>query len=237
MSIDIVLDALDTAETNINSNITNCIKFLDTKQNMIMDGDFTKIIYSDDMVTMNGLYFACPLTLKTTEQYTQILQNPLRSQSDGQLCKKSDKVVDLENANKQNKLYSMENKNIIWFYPYHNQNEHIIRVLSNLEKIILEEYMRYVYGIKVPTPPGLTNKHKPRKTPIYSLHNQLLSGNMKYYNKNTYPNNRRSNGSLHTECEKPMNKLSKMYVIKISGIWESSEHVGITYKLLETMRY
>ena len=34
------------------------IFFLDSKKNIIMDGKFTKIIYSDDFLTTNGLYIS-----------------------------------------------------------------------------------------------------------------------------------------------------------------------------------
>lgn len=234
MNIDIVLDALDT---NINSNITNYIKFLDTKQNMIMDGDFTKIIYSDEMVTMNGLYFTCPLILKTNDQYTKILQNPLRNHDDG--SKRNEKLTNIDNTDtlKQNKIYSMENKNVIWFYPYHSQNENIISLFSELEKTILDEYIRHVYGIKLLSPPGFINTNKSIKTPIYSLHNQLLSGNVKYYSKNGLLTSRGSSNNLSTDADKSYRlNFKKVYIIKISGIWETSDHVGITYKLLETTK-
>ena len=37
---------------------------LDTKRNMIMEGNFTKIIYSDDCFTSNGLYLSFPVQLQ-----------------------------------------------------------------------------------------------------------------------------------------------------------------------------
>lgn len=37
--------------------------FLDKKQNIIMEGFFTKIIFSNDFVTMNGLFFDFPVKI------------------------------------------------------------------------------------------------------------------------------------------------------------------------------
>ena len=37
------------------------VYFLDKKTNIIMDGNFTKILYSNDCFTMNGLYILFPI--------------------------------------------------------------------------------------------------------------------------------------------------------------------------------
>lgn len=39
------------------------ISFLETKKNMIIDGYFTKIIYTDSTISLNGLYLLCPIDL------------------------------------------------------------------------------------------------------------------------------------------------------------------------------
>jgi hypothetical protein len=43
----------------LNSYSKNGFHFLDTKQNMIMDGVFTKLIYVDAHFTMNSVFLAC----------------------------------------------------------------------------------------------------------------------------------------------------------------------------------
>ena len=45
-------------------NIFNC----DTKENIIMDGKFTKLLYSNELFTMNGLYFSFPIENITIEK-------------------------------------------------------------------------------------------------------------------------------------------------------------------------
>ena len=37
--------------------------FLDTKKNMIMDGNFTKLLYSNELFVMNGLYLLFPIEI------------------------------------------------------------------------------------------------------------------------------------------------------------------------------
>jgi hypothetical protein len=46
-----------------NFNKSN-IQFLETKQNMLFDGLFTKINYCDDFMVMNGLYLDLPVSNK-----------------------------------------------------------------------------------------------------------------------------------------------------------------------------
>ena len=81
-----------------------------------------------------------------------------------------------------------------------------------MEKQILDYYKEY---------------YNSKKTPVYSLHNQLYSGNTKVYKS-------------FTTGEFPgppgLTPLSKKYVIKISGVWETERNIGITYKFLEFKR-
>ena len=59
---------------NISIDIENIvlpnIYFLDKKRNIIMDGNFTKIIYSNDWFTMNGLYILFPIEVISIEKYS-----------------------------------------------------------------------------------------------------------------------------------------------------------------------
>ena len=54
-------------------NMFNCenIQYLDTKKNIIMDGNFTKIIYSDNNITLNGLYIHCPFIIERIDNTVQ----------------------------------------------------------------------------------------------------------------------------------------------------------------------
>ena len=44
--------------------IPEYIYYLDSKNNMLMDGIFTKVIYTNEWFTMNGLYINLPIEIK-----------------------------------------------------------------------------------------------------------------------------------------------------------------------------
>ena len=50
-----------------NINIEN-IHFLDPKKNIIIDGNFTKILYADDDVSINGIYILCPIVFNKDDK-------------------------------------------------------------------------------------------------------------------------------------------------------------------------
>ena len=120
------------------------INFLDTKENMITNGHFTKIIYSNSVFSMNGLYFFFPIDIKEIN---------------------------------------------------HNNNK-IIRYLSDIESSLLRLYD--------------TGKNKIHK-PIFNQ--QLRSGYVKIHTKGV------------------LNKNSK-FIVKLSGLWENNNEIGITYKII-----
>ena len=47
------------------------IQYLDTKKNIIMNGNFTKIIYSDNNITLNGIYIHCPFSIEQLDNNIQ----------------------------------------------------------------------------------------------------------------------------------------------------------------------
>jgi len=141
-----------------NFTVSN-ISFLEKKVNMIMDGFFVKLYYSDDCMTMNGVFIEIP-----------IVTIPIFSP-----------------------------KNILQFNPIINKDW--IHKLSIIEKQLIQYYM-FFFGIS-------------HKNPIYSLKQQLQNGYIKYYT------------SIRS------NKMNSLFYIKISGIWETTNEIGITYKIIE----
>jgi hypothetical protein len=148
------------------------LRFLDKKRNLIMEGDFVKLVYSDECTAINSLFFVSPLKFKQAAV-----------------------VQDAE-------------KSTIWFAPYDPHNQTIIQRLIRYEQVLLEEYQSQM----------MCNKN-----PMHLLKNQLLSGTTKLYR------HRRSvtdaAAAPRTTCE---------ILVKISGVWESNENFGITYKFMET---
>jgi len=147
------------------------IQFLDKKRNIVMTGDFTKILYSDEHVSLNGIFIECPLTTQILNKY--------------------------------------QNKNTIWFQPYSLNNVNVVKTFCQIERKIIEYYKNYT---------------RCKKTPSYVLYNQLYSGNTKIY---------RDLSDESMKSRQDITNSNIKYIIKISGLWESEDTFGITYKFLE----
>lgn len=136
-----------------NFNIINLF-FLDKKRNIVMNGSFTKIMYSVRDVSFLGMFFDFPI--------------------DGSIM--------------GSKYYN---------FNIHENIETITRII-NIEKQILD-YYKTINEID--------------KNSVYVLKNNISQGHLKVYTKKEMKN--------------------KKYVLKISGVWETTNEIGITYKLLE----
>lgn len=142
--------------------------FLETKKNIIMDGNFTKLIFSNDFFVMNGIYLLFPID--------------------------------------HNGYEKIMNKTQIRFNPFQQYNQTLINDFSKLEKSILEYYkQRRMCNCKI----------------VPLLQKQMLIGFMK-------TNKEYKNQFLINE-----NNKNTQYVLKISGIWETQDEIGLTYKLFE----
>lgn len=100
--------------------------------------------------------------------------------------------------------------NTIEFNPFTEYNYKIISLLYNIENNILNKYNNSNSTTK-------TTKKK------LILSSQLQTGFMKIYKDNSNSN---SNSNI-------TNNINNKLVIKISGIWDTQELCGITYKLYE----
>lgn len=144
------------------------IFFLETKKNIIMDGNFTKLIFSNEFFIMNGIYILFPIDHNGSEK--------------------------------------IMNKTQIRFNPYQQYNQTLINEFSKLEKSILEYYKQCrMCNCKI----------------VPLLQKQMMIGFMK-------TNKEYKNQFLINE-----NNKNILYVLKISGIWETQDEIGLTYKLFE----
>lgn len=146
-------------------NIFNLF-FLEKKQNIIMDGTFTKFIYSNQHFILNSLYLYFPIEIKYLEK------TPI--------------------------------KNTIRFHPTCDKNIQLINELSKIEFHIIEYYK---------------SLYQCTKATICLLSKQLYNGSLKVYSE-SHPSSFSKNYTTN-------------YIIKISGVWETHDEVGITYKLIE----
>jgi hypothetical protein len=140
------------------------IQYLDTKKNIIMEGNFTKIIYSDENITINGLYIYFPFTIKSIYNYKAYFDS--------------------------------------------NENRESINKILEIEKNLLQHY-REIYGKK-----GLV---------FSSILAQFNTGFIKLNSFNTTDFVNENIFKIQYNC-----------VLKISGVWEKNETIGMNYKFLQT---
>jgi hypothetical protein len=86
-----------------------------------------------------------------------------------------------------------------------NINTHysLIEKIQYVEEKILE---KYIYG----------NKTLSLKTPHYKIYEQIKNGNIKIFCENIKKNN-----------------INNLFILKISGIWETDISYGLTYKFIK----
>jgi hypothetical protein len=85
--------------------------------------------------------------------------------------------------------------------------------MNQVEYNVMEHYKQYK---------GCKDKQN-----VYSLRNQLRTGNVRIYGSGC------GGSDTVPHLSPPKNSMyESFYVLKISGIWETATHVGITYKFM-----
>jgi hypothetical protein len=201
---------------------TQYIYFTEKKKNVIVDGNFIKLIYSTSGFEMTGLYIA--FDIKPTQHYTfnpaSILQMRIR---DDQEWKSSNNAISRSYTEKRRipeKLpkeeiwtlpsHQLPAKRTITFDPYLEHNYKIINQLCSIERDIIERYTAGKYRTKIAS---------------YILKTQLLRGSIKFHSECKDVSIKNRDSAAH---ESNANKV----VLKISGIWETETNIGITMKFM-----
>tara|TARA_Y100000996_G_scaffold354831_1_gene295169 strand:- start:1887 stop:2360 length:474 start_codon:yes stop_codon:yes gene_type:complete len=147
--------ALDMNEFNINN-----VFYQKPINNTVMeDSNFIRILYSDELITINGIFIKINLKIESIDAY----------------------------YNKYRCVYQ------------ENLNREVINYIKNLESIILHNY-------------------KSRKKPSYKIKEQLDTMSIKIF------------------TETNVRKIPSEFILKISGLWETSTEYGITYKFTNINR-
>ena len=139
--------------------------FLDTKKNVIIDGSFTKLIYSEAAVVLNAIYIYFPIQSLSTHF----------------------------------------GSNYVSFSLSDPKNISLMKKMAYIENEILH-YYRQFFGIS--------------KSASNCLATQLLKGNIKVYQ--TSPNTGGRTQGIQDAS----------YILKISGVWETENQIGITFKFI-----
>jgi hypothetical protein len=224
---------------------------------MVIDGKFTKIVYSDSVVSLNGLYIYCPLesdqkpvTKKTKTSYDDVSQQ-LDANASG-LCSnkttflRAPKVLKVgdpplgvtDRVSSEEAILplpsSIVTKKIPFIFSLLNPtNIYLIKELNRIEHEIIEHYKEFF---------------QIHKTNVYSLRNQLKSGNIKVVHKIPFLFGDYESISVSTDVGHGQKAISttnfledqtiqvtklnnlRPIVVKISGIWETNMNIGITFK-------
>ena len=204
--------------------------FTEKKKNIIVDGDFVKILYSTGAFEMNGLYISAvfdtpqfcssftPLCFAQSNVAVSLKNMPIIGRLNEKRPTRTSELESQNNALNQNqnwiqssnKSMQLYPKRTFTFNPLSKLNIDLIHRLCKTEHDIIDRYIEM---------------NCPGKVPLYVLRPQLLSGIIKY----------------HSEC-KPLDctrdklqsfdNINTKAILKISGIWETAHSVGITMKFI-----
>lgn len=131
--------------------------FCDSIRNNIMnDGSFIRILYSTELITLNGIFIIINLNDITSEKY----------------------------YNKYKCSFNVLS------------HKEIIDKIKNIEEDILIKY-------------------KTNKRPLYKIYDQMKTGHIKVFSD-------------------IKNNENNYFILKISGIWETEDSYGLTYKFFKT---
>jgi hypothetical protein len=120
------------------------------------DGSFIRILYSTELITLNGIFIIINLNDITSEKY----------------------------YNKYKCSFNVLS------------HKEIIDKIKNIEEDILIKY-------------------KTNKTPLYKIYDQMKTGHIKVFSD-------------------IKNNENNYFILKISGIWETEDSYGLTYKFFKT---
>ena len=196
------------------------IYFVDKKRNIIVEGDFIKIVYSTDAYEMIGLYATIDFNVTSTTT----------TMFDHRILKKTDQSwTQIASRNP-----TLNTRRMITFDPFSKENNGLIENLCTIEREIIERYI---------------SEYCPSKLATYSLRIQLMSGVIKYHSENkevergpelVNDSDNSARGCVLTERistrretgDENKAKIKERCILKISGVWETATNVGITMKFI-----
>ena len=202
-----------------NINVQN-VYFGEKKKNMVVDGDFTKIIYSTESFEMSGMSI-----------HIQFIEDPVHFRNDVWNRTFTDVKHDCEDleindasgfsfsqkdlrrkrtTNKRMFVLTLDKPNLL-------SNFQIVERLCQIEYEILHRYIEH---------------NCPRKPASYLLKTQLMSGIIKHSLECKSVKTSDVSTKMFLNDDFTESIFPKTFVLKISGIWETSHNVGITMKFI-----
>lgn len=207
-----------------------------------MPGEFTKIIYSNDFVSLNGLYIDCPLDLHidpmlsnrssgsakynsftksmsapslSSQGLLMSVNSPSNTVASAECCMTTSSSANLTSISSN--TLSEHSRNYVYFQSNQSYNAAIIQHCRTFEERLLSYYMKYMFC---------------SKRPVFLLNNILSNGSFKYYcDTGEYGVDQTRDYYEYSHGENSAKNAK--YIIKISGVWETVDTVGLTYKFLK----
>ena len=183
------------------------IQFGDKKKNMIIDGQFSKIVYAAAHFVSNGIFMHCRVLVKPPGldgriRLTDHVHQDVSIKAFADILNRWDNRAIDGIPTGIPTMYPY--KSVYKFDPNLDDNRETVVQLCVIEEQILE-YYKTMCGVQ--------------KTSVYNLKSALLNGNIK----------------IHDEMDaaiafKP--PLFNEYILKISGVWETHMNVGLTFKFM-----
>lgn len=252
---------------NINQYVPRCIYFGEPVQNTIMENSrFVKLIYSNELVIMNGLYFEIPLNITHKATYfkrnkyffdinKEISQETIRYAQDIEytiLRKYMDNRKSIFSKEySKNKVPSKSMKLMVYDSFQHG----CIKSESGSEFYTLDDSVFHNDNIsqytntnaQVSTYSNSTSTHPPTYSnpPTYSHPNYHLKKQRSMsqsFRKGGRGGDKEKcvaeeSTSFDTTSEDPSTFTSWHVILKASGIWETNTEFGLTYKFIITPKY
>jgi hypothetical protein len=218
---------------------SKCIFFSDKKKNNIINGCFSKIIYSPEYFTMNGIFFVIPFTIKSHMS----ISNPPGIENSS-FFRSVNPALSFDDKSSTDNLLAHYNKYTVYFYTHDVKNLQHITLLSKIENAIINTY-KEINGLKKRSNLVLSNQLYKGFFKIYKEKRRTITKLLhspSYTQGNVSGESQDTEGSVKTCVDrtpfsvlrsKEENEKNTEYMLKISGVWENAEEIGITYKFIE----
>ena len=234
------------------------IFFLEKKKNIIMDGFFSKIIYSNQFFTMNGMYLSIPIyskcsssssgyadyTLTSTaptilKDYPYVLASEINRSIFERLCYIEKNILDQYSA-----TYIRDLKTKIPIYSLKTQlcSGYVKTTSRDGGTSLTNEHLLPKMHVK--TAPDFFTEHASQPYKKSRVLNAVLRISSFDQGSTEFRSNDSSNtlsedgitnipSTLHTRRYSPTESVTGSHIyVKISGVWETETTFGITFKFM-----
>jgi hypothetical protein len=230
----------------------NNIYFTEKKKNTIIQGIFTKIFYSTNSYTMNGIYIKLPVSIKAMslgdkDTFTMNYANIQSGKIFHTISWIEETLLDhykLMTKTNKHPIYSLktqlmygplkiyrENNNM---FPFTQENNEYNDIYCGDKQIVRNNENNYIY----PTMSYLTQRRFETAPHTQRSTSSKLCSGLTIENSNNAHSHSHSDPEIlnglkqtSTPCKSDSQYIEQL-LLKIAGIWENDTNFGITFKFL-----